>query len=98
MTDDFGAGTGDAKAGRPLNDQECSATEPPGSGESLPSTARSTGARLGPMTEIPDEGTTRRDEDEAARDSLAGDIAKEIDPDVDELDDGKRGITPDAGD
>lgn len=50
------------------------------------------------MTEIPDEGTTRRDEDEAARDSLAGDIAKEIDPDVDELDDGKRGITPDAGD
>ena len=47
---------------------------------------------LSPMTEAPDEDATRRDEDEAARDSLAGDIAREIDPDVGELEeDGNAG-------
>jgi hypothetical protein len=36
------------------------------------------------MTEIPDEDQNRRDEDEAARDSLAGDLAREIEPDLEE--------------
>ena len=36
------------------------------------------------MTEIPDEDPDRRDEDEAARDSLAGDLAREIEPDLEE--------------
>lgn len=63
----------------------------------VPSTVRSAGASLGPMTETPDEDTARRDEDEgAARDSLAGDIAREIDPDVDDLADGGNGGTPDT--
>ena len=37
------------------------------------------------MTEIPDADKDRRDEDESARDSLAGDIAREIDGDIEEL-------------
>lgn len=36
------------------------------------------------MTEIPDEDENRRDEDEGARDSLAGDLAPEIEPDLEE--------------
>ena len=49
------------------------------------------------MTETPDEDTARRDEDEgAARDSLAGDIAREIDPDVDDPADGGNGGIPDT--
>ena len=38
------------------------------------------------MTEIPDEDQTRRDEYGAARDPLAGDSAREIEPDTDEPD------------
>ena len=45
------------------------------------------------MTESPDENTTRRDEDEAARDSLAGDIARETDPDIEELEEDRSGGT-----
>jgi len=59
----------------------------------LPSTVRSAGASLGPMTETPDEDTARPDEDEGtARDSLAGEIAREIDPDAV----GGNGGTPDT--
>ena len=43
------------------------------------------------MTEIPDEDRTRRDDDESARDSLAGDIAREIEPDLEEPGDAERG-------
>lgn len=63
----------------------------------VPSTVRSAGASLGPMTENPDEDTAGPEEDEGtARDSLAGDIAREIDPDVDDLADGGNGGTPDT--
>jgi len=45
------------------------------------------------MTETPDEDTARPDEDEGtARDSLAGEIAREIDPDAV----GGNGGTPDT--
>lgn len=51
------------------------------------------------MTEIPDEDATRGHEDEAARDSLAGDLAREIDPDVHEpRDDPNGGTNPETDD
>jgi hypothetical protein len=46
------------------------------------------------MTEIPDEDKGRRDEDESARDSMAGDIARELDGDIGEPDPGTSGTGP----
>ena len=40
------------------------------------------------MTETPDEEPTEPAEDQKARDSLAGDLAKSLDPDVEDLDEG----------
>jgi hypothetical protein len=46
------------------------------------------------MTEIPDEDKGRRDEDESARDSLAGDVARKLDGDTDEPDPRRSGSAP----
>jgi hypothetical protein len=46
------------------------------------------------MTEIPDEDRDRRDEDESARNSLAGDVARKLDGDIDEPDQGRSGTGP----
>lgn len=46
------------------------------------------------MAGIPVEEKGRRDEDEPARDSLAGDIARELDPDIDEPDSEGSGTEP----
>ena len=50
------------------------------------------------MTEIPDEDQNRRDDAEAARDSLAGDIAVEIEPDLEEPGDAERAREADTRD
>ncbi len=51
------------------------------------------------MTEIPDDDATRGDEDKAARDSLAGDLARELDPDVHESgEDSNGGTNPETDD
>ncbi|MDQ0821221.1 hypothetical protein QFZ79_003595 [Arthrobacter sp. V4I6] len=50
------------------------------------------------MTEIPDEDQTRRDTQEAARDSLAGDPAREIEPDIEEPQDADRAREAGTGD
>ena len=50
------------------------------------------------MTEIPDDDQNRRDEDDAARDSLAGDIAVEIEPDLEEPGDAERAREAGTGD
>ena len=42
------------------------------------------------MTEIPDEDQTRSDDFGAARDPLAGDSAREIEPDTDEPEEPER--------
>ena len=41
------------------------------------------------MTETPDHEPTEPAEDQKARDSLAGDLAKTLDPDVEDLDEGR---------
>jgi hypothetical protein len=55
------------------------------------------------MTEIPDEDVTARGDDgttrpvdEAARDSVAGDLAATIEPDIAEIDDTPEGHRGDA--
>ncbi|CAI3797533.1 hypothetical protein [Pseudarthrobacter sp. MM222] len=50
------------------------------------------------MTEVPDEDQNRRDEDEAARDSLAGDLAAEIEPDLEQPEDAERAREAGTGD
>ena len=50
------------------------------------------------MTEIPDLDQNRPDEDEGARDSLAGDLAPEIEPDLEEPGDTERAREAGTGD
>lgn len=48
------------------------------------------------MTEIPDEDRDGRGEDESARDSLAGDIARKLDGDIGEPDPEGAGTEPEG--
>jgi hypothetical protein len=58
-------------------------SRPDGSGLHVPDRPQPLIQEL-PMTEIPDEDQTRSDDFGAARDPLAGDSAREIEPDTDE--------------
>lgn len=50
------------------------------------------------MTETPDEDPTEPAEDEKARNSLAGDLAKTLDPDVEDLDERRDSTERHTGD